>query len=365
MTDNKLHIDDYLQTTAIGSREAALSNYMYGFNHRKTPNAYPMHRDLYGYTFFVRPQLNLQDDNIRSLRRFFPLLNKNERSLHRYVRCMLDPRLMENYKISDNSTVLALKCPLVDNKNAFIPLMTNSLKTLTGWPDIVTHTFDSKPGLYGESYTQVDGTCEIYNSVDLDATFINIKNSPLIYLLNTWIAYQSKVFEGTLVPYPDFILENEIDYNTRIYRIVLAHDNRTVTKIAATGISIVVSSPMGAFFDYNADEPYNNNLKEFSTRFHSLGAMYNDAILMQEFNSTVQIFNPSMGNKLREINMKKVPYSELQLFNFKGYPWIDTGTNTLDWWVEKNMYESRMTSISKYYSDNEGIIPSTVLFNPT
>ena len=51
----------------------------------------------------------------------------------------------------------------------------------------------------------------------------------------------SLVFEGKLVPYFDYMAENTIDYNTRIYRLVTDSTHMYVTKIAATGYAFPIS----------------------------------------------------------------------------------------------------------------------------
>lgn len=85
-------LDDYFQTTSIGSLDKAIGNNLYGINHRQTPGLVPSNKDTYGLTFFVRPQLNMQSDNIRNMRIFSPLLSSNPLTMQRFVRTTLDPR---------------------------------------------------------------------------------------------------------------------------------------------------------------------------------------------------------------------------------------------------------------------------------
>ena len=64
-------LDDYFQSTPIGSVDKAIGNNLFGINHRQIPGLVPSNKDIYGFTFFTRPQLNLQTDNIRNERRFY------------------------------------------------------------------------------------------------------------------------------------------------------------------------------------------------------------------------------------------------------------------------------------------------------
>lgn len=346
MTDSviKGSLDDYLVGSAGGPVATAIGNNFYGINHRQTPGAIPKNKDVYGYTFFTRPQLNMQTDNLRNVRTLTPLLNTNSQSAQRIIRCALDPRLMAGYPVSGGSN--RLSCPFVDNEMAFIPVLTNSLLSISGWPDLVLPDYTAPEGAYKETYAQVDGIIENYTSYDIEATFRNQKGDPIINLFYYWQFYMSKVFEGLLVPYPDFITENMIDYNTRIYRLVMDPEKKRVTKIAATGASFPNSLPFGANFDYSSEEPYNDQNAELTIRFKSIGAMYNDDILIKEFNQTVAVFNPMMDDANIDTYMVKIPDSLKSLFNNRGYPRIHPFTYELEWWVSSDFYRQRVAALT-------------------
>lgn len=336
-------LDDYFSTTPIGSIDRAIGNNLYGLNHQQIPGAVPSSKDVYGLTFFTRPQLNLQPDNIRNERRFYPLLSENETSMQRYVRCMLDPRLQRGHGTNKNTTELIyppIGCPLVDMSQAFIPVLTNNLLTLSGWPDVTAPVFESEAGLYKESYAQVDGLTKNYASFDLDASFRNTKGDPILYMFYVWLHYFGNVFEGKMVPYMDYLSENVIDYNTRIYRLVLDSEKKKVKKIAATGVAFPVSIPTGSFFDFNSETPYSDQNKEITIRFRCLAAEYLDDILVREFNETTMIFNPAMMNNNRESYMQLVDQRYLSLFNNRGYPRINEDNYNLEWWVDKQVFNS-------------------------
>lgn len=334
-------LDDYFQSTPIGSIERAIGNNLYGINHRQVAGMVPMNKDAYGLTFFVRPQLNLQSNNIRNNRLLYPLLTENETSLQRFARCSLDPRLLHGYGGTNNS-VAALKCPIVDNEQAFMPILTNNLNSISGWPDIVSPTFSSKPGLLNEVYSQVDGTTKNYEAFDITASFRNTKGDPIVYAFYIWLHYQSSVFVGDMVPYPDFITENEIDYNTRIYRLVLDSEKLYVKKIAACGAAFPMSVPTGSFFDYSSEKPYNDQNKDISVMFRCMGAIYQDDILIKEFNDTVCVFNPAMTNKRRDQDMVQVKQNLVGYFNNRGYARINPNNYQLEWWVPRALFQARV-----------------------
>lgn len=336
-------LDDYFQSTPIGSIDKAIGNNLYGINHRQIATVVPSNKDMYGLTFFVRPQLNMQLDNIRNVRQFAPLTTDNPMSIQHFVKCTLDPRLMAGYELLQTK-VAAIRSPMVDANNAFIPILTNNLNSISGWPDITAPTHTSKAGLYNEAFSIVDGITRNYETFDIDATFRNTRGDPILYMFYIWLHYSSFVFEGKLIPYLDFIKENEIDYNTRIYRLVLDKDRNKVTKIAATGASFPISVPTGSFFDYNSEKPFNDQNKDITIRFKCMGVDYQDDITIHEFNRTVISFNPDMEDGIRDRTMVKIDSSLLQMFNNRGYARINPANYELEWWVSPTLFNTRTQS---------------------
>lgn len=343
--------------TPVGSLDKALTNNLYGINHRGYRGILPENRDTYGYVFFTRPQLNLSTVNLRNVRKFYSLLTNNEKTMNRYVRNMLDPRLAVStpeplesmkdiYKPSNFETddVKAAKmlllneitCPMVDEKQGFIPILTNLIKKCDGWPDEVLASFTSKEGVRREQWSMADSALEIYEVWDMNTTFKNVKDEPLVLMFQTWTRYMANVYEGLLSPYLDFVLENEIDYMTRVFRLVLDESRTYVKKIASTAAAYPIVVPTGQFFDYYDTTKYNDNVKDISIRFKCHGAEYNDDILIKEFNSVNCIFNPDYSNYVynrEKSSLVEVPFGLLQYFNHRGYPYINPDTLKLEWLV--------------------------------
>lgn len=348
----------FLSVTSLGNPDTVMSDVLYGISHRyNNPRVYK-NRDSYGLAFFTRPCLNLSNLNVRNVRQMYDLLRNNQNSLHTYVRCMLDPRtsrglpeppvnLQLDFGITDPKTVeeLGLKLkvvssPLVDEYLPFIPVLTNLLISMSGWPDIVLPTFTSKEGVRREQWIMGDGYVDFYEAWDLDCNFRNMKNEPLIMMFETWLRYIAMVHEGLMSPYMDFIIENEMDYNTRIYRLVLDENKQFVKKISATGAAFPTTVPNGKFFDYESDGKYNLSTNEINIRFRCVGAEYNTAILVHEFNQTVGIFNPAVWNLIsdtvrtaNEAGLVKIPFGILNYFNFRGYPLINKDNLELEWYI--------------------------------
>jgi hypothetical protein len=147
------------------------------------------------------------------------------------------------------------------------------------------------------------------------------------------------------------IVANEIDYNTRVYRLVLDHSKQYVTKIACCGAAFPVNSPIGTFFDFNNDRPYFDQIKDISIRLRCTGAIYLDDIVVRSFNKAVSIFNPDMRPLLGGLSaeetptMAKIHRRVLPYFNNRGYPRINISNYELEWWIDKPYYDARVNRI--------------------
>jgi hypothetical protein len=325
-------INQVFQSTSLGEIDSAIGNSFHGFNHRQTATVVPINKDSYGLTFFTRPRFNLTTENLNNSRQLTPLLTTQEASIQRAIRCSFDRELVKR----------GIRCPFIDNQQAFIPLLTNHLVSMNGWPDLRVDTFTAQEGAYKQTWAMVDSVAQDYSAYDITADFRNMPGSPITLLFFTWIHYMSLIYQGILVPYFEQIIENEIDYQTRIYRLVLDVTKTKVQGISACGAAMPLSAPMGAKFNFAADRPLNNAFDTISVNFRAIGAMYEDTILYSEFNRTVQLFNDTMKNAYRSKMYTKVDMEFLEIFNNRGYPYINPDTSDLEWWVPNDIYQQRL-----------------------
>lgn len=342
-------LNDVFKTTAVGDLNSAIGSVFYGINHRQQPSPVPINRDTYGLTFFTRPQLNLSTSNLRAERSLIPLLTTAPASIQRIIRCYLDPRL--NVENPD------FKCPFVDHQNAFMPLLTNHLLTCTGWPDPTLETYTSKPGSHKEAFSMIDSAIDLYAPFDLNLSFRNMQSDPITELFRVWTIYMASVFKGIMVPYSDFLVKNELDYNTRVYRLVLDKNKNKVQKIGCTGAAFPVSTPLGAAFNFDSDKVLNETNNQIAIQLRSIGACYQDDILIHEFNTVVGIFQPSMreryfrrgkDGKVGNAAMAKVPQEALGLFNNRCYPRIDPNTYELQWYIPQDEHANTMAAYARH-----------------
>lgn len=337
-------VSKVLATSSTGALNTAIGSTFYGINHRQQPLAIPINKDYFGLTFFTRPDLNFTDVNLRTVRQFSSLLNKESMSIHRIIRCLLSPRLAK--------MAPAVTSPFVDAGQAFIPVLTNHLLSMSGWPDVEAPTYTSPEGIYKEAYSMIDGVTQNYTTYDITANFRNIPGDPITLMFLSWLHYASRTYLGEMVPWPDKIIQNEYDYNTRIYRLVLDPSKRFVQKIASA-IAFPWSCPIGAAFNFDAEKPLNQGLDQISISFRCMGAEYQDYILMDEFNRATEEFTPTMGDAHRNAHYVAVPYALLGLFNNSGYPRINMATMELQWFVPRDEFLAKQNMFGSWY-ENQG-----------
>lgn len=334
-------IDSLFAANGVGSLDRALTNNLYGINHMQTPGMVSSNRDQQGYLFMTRPQLNLQKDNLRNMRELYPLLTDDPRNLAKMVRMLLDPRLGVGYrykKTGGSAEIPATFSPLVDNNNCFIPFITNNLISTSGWPDETIPTSSSEPGLHKQVFTLPDGLVRNFGEYNVTINVQNTMGDPVSLMLHTWLHYMSAVKEGRMDPYHDYIINDRLDFNTRLYRVVLDHRREKVTKILACIAGFPTSNPTGMFADFNRETPFSVQTKEISFQVKCTGFVAYDPLLTKNFNQVVGIFNMAMTDSYRQSNMVLLAPKEKKLFNHRAYPRINPNNSAMEWWVPADVY---------------------------
>lgn len=336
--DRLRQINAITKAGGFGELTSSITNTFYGINYKGTANSTPLNNEQYGLTFFTRPSLNLSNENITSHRITTPLMTTNQWTLQRAIRVLLDPRGVKERSIDT---------PLIDARNPFMAVLTNNLISISGFPDKELDTYTTQPGLMRETFSMVDSHPRLLGNYDITANFRNIKGDPITLLFDIWIEYMGKVYMGDFTPYLDMILDNEIDYNTRIYRITLDPTRQFIQKIAACGAAFPTASPTGAAFNYNEETPFSREADQIPIRFRCLGFDYNDPILIKEFNDLVGIYNPEMTRPVSQLQStyRKLTPAERSYSNFRGYPRIDPDTMEFQIWMSKEAYNYEMGNV--------------------
>lgn len=324
---------DYLlknisRKTGMVSQSVANASNMYGINHRNIPLATTRNTDHHGFTFFTRPDLRLTYDNLTQDRYMSLMLNSEIESVWRWVRATLSPRDLN----------ITYPSSFVDRYNPFIPILTNNLISMSGWPETTVDPWTSEAGTYNEQTSQADGFADDFSVSDLTATFSNQVQDPINRLFQVWTRYSMLVHEGVMDPYVDNIVENVIDYNTRIYRIVTDPSKQYVQHIAACGAAFPLNSNAASKFDFSSERPHSDENDKISIRFSCVGKLYDDPILFKEFNDVVRMYNENMDDDKRSKHYVRIPQHLLRVYNCLGLPHINLDNGRLDWYVTKQEY---------------------------
>ena len=315
---------------------------LHGLNVLGGVPALPANADHQGFTFFTKPCLNLSYNNVIGTRKLAFLANQNRNSMGMAIKCMLSPYGFDG---APSTTLAGQVTPagdhgrsnIIDDQCAFLPI-SNFLLSLSAPPDIVADIYTSNEGYNKEQVSWIDSKPNYYGAYDLTATFINMEGDPITTIISTWMEYAMRVLEGSMLPFPINIVENRVDYQTRIYRLVMDRSKRFVQRIYACGAAFPTSVPTGAVMGYSEGKHLSPEADQIQVTFRCVGAMYDDPILITEFNMTVMSFNQSMTDANRSKSMKKVEgvtetgLSMRTLLNYKMYPRISP-TMELEWWA--------------------------------
>lgn len=338
-----------------GDSNRALTNAYMGFNHRMSPNRLSKNLETPGLTFFTRPDLNFNEDNMRSSRRFNKMMENPLASDAYGIIAALDPES----PLTLRKDVSGLGAPLregipFDNRQAFIPFLSNTLISLSGWPDNALDIYTSEEGIQKEQWSMVDSTYEINNTYSLSAAFRNVEGDPITTLFTTWLEWMAGSYDGTFIPKARSIIQREIEYQTRIYRLVLDPTMRFVTKIGACFAAFPLNDNLGAAINFSGSDFINTETDNINIQFHAIGARYQDPALVEDFNYVVGMFNPDMLPLIASDDeylprgkdyMRLLTREEIIVFNYYGYPRINPITMELQWWVYSDDYESVMSEI--------------------
>lgn len=341
-----------------GSSRDTLTNIFTGFNHRMAPLYVPKNVDNTGFTFFTRPDCNFSLDNMISSRKMQEATRAGRGSQAAAIIGMLDP--LNEWLLLDKKNP-RLGAPFArevqfDNKCAFIPMLSNLITSLTGFPDSTLDVWTSEEGLIREQVAYVDSIYEVNNAYTLSAQFRNIDGDPITTYLNFLVDYMSGVRKGTYIPRAENMYQRVVDYQSRVYRLVMDPTKRYVRKFGIANALFPITDAMGASMNISGNNPLVTDTDQVSVQFYAIGAYYNDPIIIQEFNDVVATFNPDMfpvdENSSDFIPygkdfMRKLTREEIGIFNYRGYPRINPNTYELDWWIYGDQYETIMAEVNR------------------
>lgn len=278
-----------------------------------------------GLTFITRPRLNLTSMSLKQNRVFAPIDTTDTSGIPFAIRCLLDTKFC-----SDNFD-LSCQSPLVNPYNPFFIPLTNSLASITGFPDPVIQTATTEGGFHGENQSFAIGSDRLGGTYDLTLNFNDIQNSPIRAIFQFWLTCIDCLTKGEMVAYPDDIDEQRLNYTVSIYRFLLDPTKRRITGYAKATGCFPKSMPLGAMFNFDDKSVFNEAGGKFSVPFVTNKIEYNDYGILLDFIRLCKRYCVSIEklDDLEDVNGVDPN------INFKGLPYIETGTK--DYYIKDPM----------------------------
>lgn len=358
----------------VGDMESALTDRMASIMPYTSGLPALRNRDTKAFVFFTRPNLRMTMHNLVRDRKMARLLNGRESSVERYARVALDPtigygeqlrtaggtkeerddygKMTSDFLGEDEPyTGIAIKSTILANDQPFIPILTNQIQSIGGFPNPTIDSYISESGMRKEQYGWSDGLPKIYSHFTLDVSFKSDMEQAISLMMDSWTTYQYMVKIGDAMPYMKYITKRMIDYTTGIYIIIIGDNGRNIKHVGKT-IGFPTAMTSGDKFNIDFSTPLRDRVNENSYRFTCFGAEYDDPILPIEFNKTVARFVPELRDYLlndtlsiKDKGYYTIPQTLYKRFNTVAKPFIDIKTNTLDWIVHEK-------HIKKAYKDS-------------
>lgn len=289
-----------------------------------------------GFCFITRPRCNLSTSSIRQDRILSMLDTLDRDSVALAIRSMLDTDLdIYHPSISTNGGP-----KYIDLENPFIPILTNRLDTLSGWPDPVLEVETSDAGFYGESITYPKGFDQLSKAYTLTGTFADIQGGFIMSLFLIWSRYLERITRGASSQYPRDIEDRRQGWTSSIYRFTLDPSKRFITKWAKATGCFPQSNNLGKYFNFDRNASNLEVNKDVTIPFSVGGNVsYLEPIILAEFNTVVERFCPN----IRNMTIASTSASKVEN-NYRCVPWIDleSGSNELQWrYLSENSWINR------------------------
>lgn len=306
----------------VGSRQfSTFEDSLHGFDSIRN-TIYMPETEHHGFTFFTRPKLNLSTPSIRSDRILSLLDTLDTQTVAFTIRALLDTKLKELYGISADSS------PFFNAASPFIPILSNRLFALNGWPDPTLDVETTEGGFFSESITYPKGHDQLSRNYDISASFVDVQGSVVHNIILMWLRWIHLATRGLVTAYVEDIEQRRMCFTSSIYRFVMDPSSRFITKWAKATGCFPHSVPSGAYFNYDATASHVDVAMNLSVPFTVAGKIeYMDPIILKEFNMLAERYSSNIKN------LDNAKESERLLYNFQCLPYIDltSGTNELLW----------------------------------
>lgn len=287
----------------------------------------PIPDDTIGLAFVSRPMLNLSDENVIKHPQLAPLYRPQKNSLMAYLKGLLDPEWGRG-----NSGMTDLLDPLYP----WIPPITNLLKVSSGFPDLSLAVGKSAGGFRKEVYQFANGVLKVNWDFEMRQSYHSPKPNILPYLFEAWVHYIEGVTLGDegMEPYPEALIENYLDYDCRIYHMILNKNMRNIEWLFCNASCFPTTFPSGAFstIDRTQNSLRGQGQDELEIGFSCVGFRFGNVRIADMFNRTTLKFNPGLHPATRASSYRKLKFDEYFAGGYDATPWINIDTMELEYW---------------------------------
>ncbi len=311
-------LDTVSESMGGGRFRSQYETFFYGLD-RFQHNLVPPNVEHAGLTFITRPRLCLAGESCRQQTEFAPLDTMDTQSVPFAIRCLLDTQFAR-------TNINASRCQLVNTRNPFFTPLCNGLIGISGFTDMTIQTETTPAGFHSEDLTFVSGYDQLNKSYDLQLTFKDIQNGPLMSIFFYWLLYMGYVAKGMMPCYASDLEARRMNYTVSIYRFRLDPTRRFITGYGKATGCFPKSIPMGAIFNYSEGELYNSDVGKFSIPFAVNKLEYNKYPILMDFNMLVNRYNQNLTADNYDY---KNTYNLDAANNYEGIPWVDSETGRL------------------------------------
>lgn len=312
---NELSHQLALRFGGFGSTDFSQFQFFHNFNIYNKSFTPGTARELRGFTFITRPHLNLTNRNLAHISRFTHLLQADNTSVSMYIRQMLDTSYAHKYGGVGGSRI----CPLIDTHNPFNVLLCNALVSMNGFPDPDLAIESTAGGFFSEQQTNVIGYNRLAKGQDLQLEFNDYNGGVVLAMHDVWCQYAGYIADGQMMQYLDDIEDNIMGYTVSIYRFMLDHTGRFITRWAKATGCYPKLYPAGTPFNVNEGEQVVAAVKRVTIPYWVHHFDYNNPEILMDFNELVRRYNASITNPdeyapvrpaLINNNLMGIPYVE-------------------------------------------------------
>lgn len=135
----------------------------------------------------------------------------------------------------------------------FIPLLSNTCKTCSGFNGFSLDTYEYETDFFGNSVIVPTGMDSVFGSSQFTASFDDVYGGPVKALFTIWVDYIHRVSRGYLNPKLENILNHVLDYTTSVYIFVTDRDNSTIRFFGKATGCFPVNVPLDEYITFSRE----------------------------------------------------------------------------------------------------------------